>query len=106
MFVNVKANVPVGVHLKLLVTFISNEPSLSVVTVPRCGAVHVVAEDGVTMLVPEADKVPVIVTPDDVIAKTVDPLDCKLILPEVSPVVCSPPTPVVNAFNVTAIKFS
>ena len=32
---------PEGVHEKLLVTFISNEPSLSVVTVPRCDAVNV-----------------------------------------------------------------
>jgi uncharacterized protein (DUF111 family) len=38
MLVKVKVIEPVGVHLKLLVTFMSNEPSLSVVTVPRCEA--------------------------------------------------------------------
>jgi hypothetical protein len=37
MLVKVRVIEPVGVHLKLLVTFMSNEPSLSVVTVPRCG---------------------------------------------------------------------
>jgi hypothetical protein len=38
MLVKVRVKLPVGVHLKLLVTFMSNEPSLSVVTVPRCEA--------------------------------------------------------------------
>jgi hypothetical protein len=38
MFVNVSVKLPVGVHKKLLVAFISNEPSLSVVTVPFAGA--------------------------------------------------------------------
>jgi hypothetical protein len=38
MLVKVRVIEPVGVHLKLLVTFMSNEPSLSVVTVPRCEA--------------------------------------------------------------------
>jgi len=51
----------------------------------------------------EAVNVPVTLTPLAVIVKTVEPLDCKLICPEVSPVVCNPPTPVVNAFNVTAM---
>jgi hypothetical protein len=101
--VNVKANVAVGVHLKLLVTFISNEPSLSVVTVPRCGAVHVVAvaDDGTEF--PLIVSVPVMATPPDVIDTTVDPLDCKLIMPEASAVVCTPPVPVVIAFMVDAI---
>ena len=43
MLVKVRVIEPVGVHLKLLVTFILNEPSLSVVTVPRCEAVKVCA---------------------------------------------------------------
>jgi len=46
MLVNVRVNVPVGVHVKLLVTDISNEPSLSVVTVPRCDVDHVDAVVG------------------------------------------------------------
>jgi len=43
MLVKVKVIEPVGVHLKLLVAFMSNEPSLSVVTVPRCEAEKVCA---------------------------------------------------------------
>jgi hypothetical protein len=43
MLVKVRVIEPVGVHLKLLVTFMSNEPSLSVVTVPRCDVVKVCA---------------------------------------------------------------
>jgi hypothetical protein len=54
-------------------------------------------------ILPVALNVPVAATPVAVAVKTVDPLDCKLISPEVSPVVCKPPTPVVSAFNVTAM---
>jgi hypothetical protein len=43
MLVKVSVIEPVGVHLKLLVAFMSNEPSLSVVTVPRCEAEKVCA---------------------------------------------------------------
>jgi hypothetical protein len=50
MLVNVSAPVAVGVHLKLFVTFMSKDRSLSVVTVPLCGAVHVVLDDGVAVL--------------------------------------------------------
>ena len=45
MFVNVSVNAPVGVHKKLLVAFISNEPSLSVVTVPLAGLENVLAPE-------------------------------------------------------------
>jgi hypothetical protein len=44
MLVKVRVIEPVGVHLKLLVAFMSNEPSLSVVTVPRCEAEKVCAD--------------------------------------------------------------
>ena len=43
MFVNVSVPLAVGVHLKWLVTDISNDRSLSVVTVPLNGAVSVSA---------------------------------------------------------------
>ena len=41
ILVKVRVKPPVGVQRKLLVAFMSNEPSLSVVTVPLCAPVKV-----------------------------------------------------------------
>ena len=51
MLVKVSAAVVVGVHLKKLVAFMSNDRSLSVVTVPLNGAVSVSAVSALRMSV-------------------------------------------------------